>query len=307
MNPTYSPQETKLFESVGLNAPTFTGSSLAVSDVTTLVVTLLLMIIGGAAFYRYMMAGIYRLEASESGVRRSNEAFKGATLGLLGVFLLFFIFFTLNADFLLNNISLSTLRVPQASTSAGTAAGGSGTASSTAGSQSTSTSSAALPTGACVRKTCTAADLPRITGSADSSVRSTLKGSGVDINVPNGCTTIGQGGCTNVGGMPQEVISMLASLKSACGCRVVVSGGTEWWAHSTHGPGVMVVDLQIPRGSGGAPNLSDSLYVFISSQAKIGGSSNCHSSYSWNGWNFCDEKTGATALSTSRHWHVKRQ
>jgi hypothetical protein len=68
------------------------------------------MLIGGAAFYRYVMAGIYRLEASENGVRKSNEAFKGATFGVLGVFLMFLIFFTFNRDILLSDVGLGALR-----------------------------------------------------------------------------------------------------------------------------------------------------------------------------------------------------
>ncbi len=296
----YKPLEPKITSSVGLDAVSFSGSSPTLSTATTLITIILFMLIGGAVFYRLLMAGIYRLEASENGVRKSNEAFKGATFGVLGVFLMFLIFFTFNRDILLSDVGLGALRSSGGVRSGGAVVTTGGTA------VGTTTPSAPLPTGACTKRTCTQADLPRISGAADSSVRSDLAAAGVGVNV-GACSRVGQGSCTNVGGMPAEVVAMLKSLKAACNCTMKVSGGTEWWSHSTHGPGVVVVDLQIPRGSGGAPNLSDPLYVFLSSQTRIGSSSYCHAAYSWNGWSFCDEKTGGTALSTNRHWHVKKQ
>lgn len=299
MQADYIPLENKLLNSIGVQAPSFTGTSLTVSDTTSLVATLFFMLIGGAAFYRYAMAGIYRLEASENGVRKSNEAFRDATLGLLGVFLMFLIFFTFNRDLLSSDVGLSILKVPSA---AGTVGGGAVTGGGTGGGGAPS---GPLPTGACVRKTCTSADLPRVTGSADASVRSALSAGGINVNV-GACSSVGQSSCTNVGGLPDDVVSMLKSLKAACSCNVTVSGGTEWWSHGTHGPGVPVVDLRIPV-SGGGPNLSDPLYVFLASKTKIGGNSYCHATYAWNGWSFCDEKSGGTSLSTNRHWHVKRQ
>jgi hypothetical protein len=48
--------------------------------------------------------------------------------------------------------------------------------------------------------------------------------------------------CTNVAGMPGEVINHIKSLQSACGCDVIISGGTEN-GHKTHQPGNRVFDL----------------------------------------------------------------
>ena len=294
----YAPLEENLTAAVGVTIPTFEGASPTLSTTTSLITIIFFMLIGGAAFYRYVMAGIYRLEASENGVRRSNEAFKGATFGVLGVFLMFLIFFTFNRDILLSDVGLGALR------SKPVAAGGGGAAPVTPGGQAPTTPAGPLPTGACKRSTCTAADLPRVTGSNDQSIRSELSSAGVSVNV-GACSSIGQTGCTNVGGMPSDVVSMLKSLKSACNCSVTVSGGTEWWSHSSHGPGVFAVDLRIPQ-SGGVPNLNDPLYVFLKSQTSLGSSSLCHTTVSWSGWKFCDEKSGATVNSTNRHWHVSK-
>lgn len=106
----YAPLEENLTAAVGVTIPTFEGASPTLSTTTSLITIIFFMLIGGAAFYRYVMAGIYRLEASENGVRKSNEAFKGATFGVLGVFLMFLIFFTFNRDILLSDVGLGALR-----------------------------------------------------------------------------------------------------------------------------------------------------------------------------------------------------
>ncbi len=293
----YAPLEENLLTAVDVAIPTFSGSSPTLSATTSLITIIFFMLIGGAAFYRYVMAGIYRLEASENGIRKSNEAFKGATLGVLGVFLMFLIFFTFNRDILLSDVGLGALQNKPV-------AGGTGGTPQT-GSQAPTTPTGPLPTGACRRSTCTAADLPRITGASDDSVRRDLGSGGIAVNV-GACTQIGQRSCTNVGGMPSELVAMLRSLKTACNCTITVSGGTEWWSHSTHGPGVMAVDLRIPRSSSGGPDLNDPLYVYLKSQKNLGSSGVCHSVVSWSGWKFCDEKSGATMSSTNRHWHVSK-
>ncbi len=51
------------------------------------------------------------MEASESGIRKSNETFKKTTLGLLGVFALFLIIATLNSQLLTGDVGISSLGV----------------------------------------------------------------------------------------------------------------------------------------------------------------------------------------------------
>ncbi len=50
------------------------------------------------------------------------------------------------------------------------------------------------------------------------------------------------GGCTNVAGLPQEVINNLNAIKNACGADVTITGGTES-GHTSHGQGNAIVDL----------------------------------------------------------------
>jgi hypothetical protein len=45
--------------------------------------------------------------------------------------------------------------------------------------------------------------------------------------------------------LPQSAITGLINLKSACsGCTIMVTGGTEFWSHLSHGPMLPKVDLR---------------------------------------------------------------
>lgn len=70
---------------------------------------------------------------------------------------------------------------------------------------------------------------------SDASERAALSSdpNSVPINKQN-CVNIGDTNCTSVLNLQQDVISKIKSLKSACGCSVVVTGGTEYWLHQTH-------------------------------------------------------------------------
>lgn len=103
----YRPLESGNLTSLGITSPSFTGAAPSFLATSTFVYALLFSAIVAAAFYRYALAGIYRMEASESGIRKSNETFKRVTLGLLGVFSLFLILFTVNKDLVTGNVGLS--------------------------------------------------------------------------------------------------------------------------------------------------------------------------------------------------------
>ncbi|GEM_PF-2173730 len=81
-------------------------------------------------------------------------------------------------------------------------------------------------------------------------VRTLIANTNVNIDINNGglgrgwCTTYGQSGCTNVGLLPTFSVNRLDSLQRACGVPLVVTGGTEFWGHRTHGPGTNIVDLR---------------------------------------------------------------
>jgi hypothetical protein len=130
----------------------------------------------------------------------------------------------------------------------------------------------------------------------DPRVREDLKASGIGIN-KNVCPSPNATGCTTVGGLPPETISMLKSLKNDCGGTVIVSGGTEA-GHSSHGPGLYPVDISLAiqdttlekcirnfPPSNKNPRRTNSVYL-------------CNAVYGKYGFTFCDEKGG------DPHWHV---
>lgn len=83
-------------------------------------------------------------------------------------------------------------------------------------------------------------------------VRIAIQNINLNINTNNGglgtgwCTSVTQlSGCTNVGLLPLFAINRLDSLQRACNCgQVIITGGTEFWMHRSHGPGMPVVDLR---------------------------------------------------------------
>ena len=77
---------------------------------STFVYTLLFVAIVAGAFYRYALAGIWRMGASEKYVKKSNEEFRRVTLGLLGVFSMFIIIYTINPDLLAGDVGWGYLK-----------------------------------------------------------------------------------------------------------------------------------------------------------------------------------------------------
>ena len=64
-----------------------------------------------AASYRYVLAGLYRMEASTSGIQKSDKEFKRVTWGLVLVLLLWVLIYTINPDMLKGDVGLGGLRV----------------------------------------------------------------------------------------------------------------------------------------------------------------------------------------------------
>ncbi|MEK7128934.1 MAG: pilin, partial [Patescibacteria group bacterium] len=65
----------------------------------------------------------------------------------------------------------------------------------------------------------------------ENGIRAKLRAGGITFNhLP--CETYGQTNCTSVGGLPDSAVENLIKLKGACGCKLDITGGTEWWLHS---------------------------------------------------------------------------
>jgi len=102
--------------------------------------------------------------------------------------------------------------------------------------------------------------------------------------------------CTNVDGLPGGTVSFLTGLPGACGCDVLITGGTEN-GHSSHAQGLPIFDLDTPAV----------LVNFIKTNATVkdnpsfcyasGGS--CFRKWLYNGYWFTYEVNGSHT-----HWHV---
>jgi len=118
----------------------------------------------------------------------------------------------------------------------------------------------------------------------------------ITFNQTSNCPRVCDTGCTTLYGVSSSAISGLNWLATNCpaGCNIVVTGGTEFWAHATHGPGRSAVDLRI----GGSV-----LDNFIRRGVPGNTVNNCFNGMeSWvlNGVTYVDEnRTGYP-----RHWHV---
>ena len=106
----YKSLEPSSFQALGVPTPTFGGTE-SFFGTSLFIYTLLFTAIIGAAFYEFILAGFYRMQASENGIRKSNETFKRTTLGLLGVFSLFLIIALLNKNMLTGDVDLSAIKV----------------------------------------------------------------------------------------------------------------------------------------------------------------------------------------------------
>lgn len=76
---------------------------------------------------------------------------------------------------------------------------------------------------------------------AELAIREELRSKGVTVT-GSICTTVQQTDCTSLSDVARSAIDTMIALKAACNCVVNITGGAEA-GHSTHGPGLAVLDL----------------------------------------------------------------
>jgi hypothetical protein len=237
---------------------------------TSFLYSLGIMISVVAAGFMYARAGLWRMEASERGVRKSNEEIKRTTLGLLGILSLFVIIYTFNKDLLTGDVSLKDLKASSIVSGKGGDFGGGGAS----GDFSTSTQ----------------------TSGSEEANRKVLGDAGITFN-HEACTGSSGVGCTNVGGINPSSITMLLKLRSDCGCAIQITGGTEP-GHSTnsnHGVGKEAVDI----------SLTTELSNFLKSHGtSVGNTPPCNIRYGYAGFIFWDEAQGCDSIGGVRHFHA---
>jgi hypothetical protein len=258
---------------------------------TSFLYSLGIMVSVVAAGFMYARAGLYRMQASERGVSKSNEEIKRTTFGLLGILALFVIIYTFNKDLLTGDVGLKELKLNPVA--GGSALGTGSTASSSA--SSTQATSTPAPTGS--------ASYQQRLESHNAAV-ARLAPSGIHTNYNDAPCTEAQfseskPSCTSLAFLPEETIQMLLRINGSCGCTLVITGGTEP-GHSSHGENKRPVDLRLtgPRGN---PNNTDPIYQYIKGVAtnRFGPSSNCFERYIYSTFTFCDE-----VPPNPQHFHV---
>jgi hypothetical protein len=107
----YKTLEPDNLKSLGVSAPSFNANTpVSIFTTSSFLYSLFFTAIVMAAFYRYVVAGTLRMQASEQSIRLSNEIIKKVTLGLLGVFSLFLILVTVNKNMVSGTVGLDGLR-----------------------------------------------------------------------------------------------------------------------------------------------------------------------------------------------------
>lgn len=244
------------------------------------VFTLLIAIAGGLAVIMIVIGGFqYVSTDSLTGKKEGKERITNAIIGLLLAIASYIILNTINPQILNFN-----LRIPGAPQST----------------PPTTTPPPPPPSGSCninSSTSCTGSSCLNLcpTGSNwvvgnDPQNRSTLSSVGISVNNPN-CQRVGDRGCTSLAFLSSRAMSGLQWLGNNCSnCNIVVTGGTEFWLHSSHGPGMGRVDLR----------LNGTLDNFIKTRGtSVGGSNICFNGQpAWilNGATF--------VLENNNHWHI---
>jgi hypothetical protein len=226
---------------------------------------LIIALAGIAAVMQIIFGGFEYITSGGFGQTvKAKERITNALLGLLLAIGAYSILYTINPLLVNLNLSLETLPPPVITTTSGNGV--------------------------------TRPPLPA-TGStwqSDGVERKILGDGGIGLN-NNTCTQIGQSNCTSVFGIGSTVIGGLISLKEACNCTVVITGGTEYWLHSeatAHRPGGNVVDLRLDSG----------LLNFLKTNGQPTSAAGCSvgEAYSYNGAVYVNEVIAGNAP----HFHV---
>jgi len=132
----------------------------------------------------------------------------------------------------------------------------------------------------------------------DQSERTNLKNANIAINA-NNCPIVGSKKCTSVANLPVATIAKLKEVKQKCDtfnggagkCDLVITGGTECWLHSSHGPDLNRVDLRA----------TDSLNKYITGSKTF---PNDGADHEKDGIKYLAETDGQHDTTTGAHWHI---
>lgn len=135
---------------------------------------------------------------------------------------------------------------------------------------------------------------------SDAAQRQQLLDNGITVNKPN-CPTAGVSNCTSVyfEGTAVNVIQQIIDFKNLCSCEIIVTGGSEAWLHTSHGPNKKNIDLSATeslntylRGLPGGPTPGTQFPTGKTITVQGVG-------------RFKAEGSGDNVNTTAAHWHVK--
>lgn len=233
--------------------------------VTAIVLAVVFMIIGGAR---------YATGDTLSGKMGGREIITNAITGLLFALLSWLLLNVVNPDLLrftlyLPNIGKDLVR---------------GTGSNPIGS---------ITGGGCPVGT-TDEECHRLIMEDEEDKRAALETAHININA-NPCASPDPNvhGCTNVGLLNDATLANIIKVKTECNCAITITGGTEYWLHSSGGNHKRFIALDLSIGG-------NALDTFIRSKQSRGSSSGCNERYEYSGLLFCDEQIAGNPP----HWHV---
>lgn len=143
----------------------------------------------------------------------------------------------------------------------------------------------------------------------DNQIRQTLLNAHIDVNKSN-CVKIGDSNCTSVYGLSSRVGDSLISAERACeswkqSCRILVTGGTEYWLHGNRSKDISLNTTQHkPWGNVVDISLSNTAFHdFLKAKGSPASGTNCapgSERYNYNGGLYVNEEIPGNAP----HWHV---
>jgi len=225
----------------------------------------------GAVIIMIIIGGVVRQGGGVSSIRKSNEIWRHAVLGLLAGIGIYLIAATFNPNLLRGDVDLSAFE------SKGVGSGTKGVVPFV------------LKTPPLEQK-----DVPLASEAIreDPIIRAKLKAVNITVNKPV-CSSPDKTSCTTVGGWPPSTVAMLLQLRSICDQGTIeVTGGTEA-GHFTHGPGKTPVDISINKAG------TDLVNKCIRTFPKGPSYGFCYKTYTGLGYIFCDE-----APPNPPHWHI---
>lgn len=250
---------------------------------------LLIAIAGGLAVVTIVVGGFQYLSTDAiSGKKEGKQKITNALVGLLLAIASYIILNTLNPQILQFNLAIRG--VPSSPTTPPpTVPPGPTPTPPTSG---TCNLSGVSCTGSSCYSYCPA-------GSAwpdDTGWRQPLIGSGNIVitsttgNTSN-CKLTKDPGCTSVYNLGPRAMTGLLSLSKSCkNCKIVITGGTEFWPHVSHGPGNNKVDID---------DQNSALNNYIRSGTSLGNQNGCINGYP--AWKI---GTAVYVYENRNHWHV---